>query len=130
MDPLSSLLDSINQAASSRSPSDEDVLAHASTIIAPSEQVASQRTTTADERVRLREEGPAHEANARRVLDLTDQLSALTNQHQEAQAAAAFNAERARLAEWDAEVRSDWSSRISLGPATTSPQSWPRPTRK
>jgi hypothetical protein len=56
----------------------------------------------ADERVRLREEGPAHEANARRVLDLTDQLSALTNQHQEAQAAAAFNAERARLAEWDA----------------------------
>ncbi len=53
----------------------------------------------ADERVRLREEGPAHEANARRVLDLTDQLSALTNQHQEAQAAAAFNAERARLAE-------------------------------
>ncbi len=56
----------------------------------------------ADERVRLREEGPVHEANARRLLDLTDQLSALTNQHQEAQAAAAFNAERARLAEWDA----------------------------
>ncbi len=56
----------------------------------------------ADERVRLREEGPAHEAIARRVLDLTDQLSTLTNQHQEAQAAAAFNAERARLAEWDA----------------------------
>jgi hypothetical protein len=47
MDPLSSLLDSIDQAASSRSPSDEDVLAHASTIITPSEQVASQRTTTA-----------------------------------------------------------------------------------
>ena len=47
MDPLSSLLDSINQAASSRSPSDEDVLAHASTTIAPSEQVAPQRTTTA-----------------------------------------------------------------------------------
>jgi hypothetical protein len=40
---------------------------------------------------------------AKRVLlDLTDQLSALTNQHQEAQAAAAFQAERARLAEWDA----------------------------
>jgi hypothetical protein len=35
----------------------------------------------------------------RRVLDLTDQLSALTNQHQEAQASAAFNAKRA---EWDA----------------------------
>ena len=47
MDPLSSLLDSINQAASSRSPSSEDVLAHASTTIAPPEQVASQRTTTA-----------------------------------------------------------------------------------
>ena len=28
------------------------------------------------------------------------------------------------------EVRSDWSSRISLGPATTSPQPWPRPTPK
>jgi len=47
MDPISSLLDSINQAASSRSPSAQDVLAHASTIIAPYEQVASQRTTTA-----------------------------------------------------------------------------------
>ena len=47
MDPTSSLLDSINQAASSRSPSAQDVLAHASTIIAPSEQVASQRTTSA-----------------------------------------------------------------------------------
>jgi hypothetical protein len=70
----------------------------------------------ADERVRLREEGPAHEAIARRVLDLTDQLSAMSNQHQEAQAAAAFNAERTRLAEWDA--------------ATTSAQPWPRPTRK
>ncbi len=44
MNPLSSLLDSINQAASSRSPSSEDVLAHASTTIAPPEQVASQRT--------------------------------------------------------------------------------------
>ena len=47
MDPTSSLLDSINQAASSRSPSAQDVLAHASTIIAPSEQVASQRATSA-----------------------------------------------------------------------------------
>ena len=47
MDPLSSLLDSINQAASSRSPSAQDVLAHASTTIAPSEQVASQRATSA-----------------------------------------------------------------------------------
>ena len=47
MDPLSSLLDSINQAASSRSPSAQDVLAHASTIIAPSEQAAPQRATSA-----------------------------------------------------------------------------------
>ena len=47
MDQLSSLLDSIDQAASSRSPSAQDVLAHASTIIAPSEQVASQRATSA-----------------------------------------------------------------------------------
>ena len=50
------------------------------------------------ERTRTRECG-----FAKRVLDLTDQLSALTNQHREAQAAAAFNAERARLAEWDAD---------------------------
>ena len=47
MDPLSSLLDSINQAASLRSPSAQDVLAHASTINAPSELVALQRTTSA-----------------------------------------------------------------------------------
>jgi hypothetical protein len=47
MDPTSSLLNSINQAASSRSPSAQDVLAHASTINAPSELVASQRTTSA-----------------------------------------------------------------------------------
>ena len=46
MDPTSSLLDSINQAASSRSPSAQDVLAHASTINAPSELVASHRTTS------------------------------------------------------------------------------------
>ena len=57
----------------------------------------------ADERVRLHEEGPAQEAIARRVVELTDQLTALTNQHREAQAAAAFQAERARLAEWDAD---------------------------
>jgi len=47
MDPTSSLIDSINQAASSRSPSAQDVLAHASTAIASSEQVAPQRTTSA-----------------------------------------------------------------------------------
>jgi len=33
-----------------------------------------------DERVRLREEGPAIAANAQRVLDLTDQLAAMSNQ--------------------------------------------------
>ena len=38
------MLDSLNQAASTRSPSAQDVLAHASTTIAPPEQVASQRT--------------------------------------------------------------------------------------
>jgi hypothetical protein len=47
MDPTSYLLDSINQAASSRSPSAQYVLAHASTIIAPLEPVASQSTTSA-----------------------------------------------------------------------------------
>ena len=50
----------------------------------------------------LREEGPSIEANAQRVVLLTDQLAALSNHHQEAQAAATFNTERARLAEWDA----------------------------
>ena len=37
----------------------------------------------AKERVRLREEGPSIEANAQRVVLLTDQLAALSNQHQE-----------------------------------------------
>ena len=32
----------------------------------------------------------------------SNQLAAMSNQHQEAQAVAALNAERARLAEWDA----------------------------
>ena len=44
MDPLTSLLESLDQAASTRSPSTQDVLAHAN---APSEQVAPQRTTNA-----------------------------------------------------------------------------------
>ena len=56
----------------------------------------------ADERVRLLEEGPAIEATAQRIVLLTDQLAAMSNQHQEAQAVAALNADRARLAEWDA----------------------------
>ena len=56
MDPLTSLLDSLDQAASTRSPSAQDVLAHANApaeqvapkrTTAPSEQVAPQRTTTA-----------------------------------------------------------------------------------
>ncbi len=74
----------------------------------------------ADERVRLREEGPAHEAIARRVLDLTDQLSASK--------LSAPGLPSGMPA--SSEVRLDWSSRISLGPATTSPQPRPRPTRK
>jgi len=56
----------------------------------------------ADERVWLREEVLAIDANAQTVVLLTDQLAAMTNQHQEAQAAAAFNVECARLVEWDA----------------------------
>ena len=57
MDPLTSLLESLDQAASTRSPSAQDVLAHANalskqvapqrTTTAPSEQVAPQRTTNA-----------------------------------------------------------------------------------
>ena len=48
-----------------------------------------------DEKVRLREEVLAIDANAQTVVLLTDQLASMSNQHQEAQAA-----ERARLAEW------------------------------
>ena len=55
-----------------------------------------------DEKVRLREEVPAIDVNAQTVVLLTDQLAAMSNQHQEAQAAAAFNAELARFAEWEA----------------------------
>jgi hypothetical protein len=58
-----------------------------------------------DERVRLQEEIPASDARDKTIT----LLAAMSTQHQEAQAAAAFNAERA--------VRLDWSSRISLGPA-------------
>ena len=47
MDPSSSLLDSLNQAASTRIPSAQDGLAHASTTVAPPEQVAPQRTIIA-----------------------------------------------------------------------------------
>ena len=46
MDPLTSLLDSLDQAASTRSPSAQDVLAHAN---APAEQAAPQRTTAPSE---------------------------------------------------------------------------------
>ena len=52
----------------------------------------------ADERVQLRDEIPAIDASDKTVA----LLAALSTQHQEAQAAADFNAERARLAEWDA----------------------------
>ena len=48
MDPLTSLLESLDQAASTRSPSAQDVLAHAN---APAEQAAPQRTTAPSEQV-------------------------------------------------------------------------------
>ena len=44
MDPLTSFLESLDEAASTRSPSAQDVFAYTN---APSEQVAPQRTTTA-----------------------------------------------------------------------------------
>ena len=50
-----------------------------------------------NEKVRLREEVAAIDANAQTVVLLTDQLASMSNQHQEAQAV-----ERARLAEWGA----------------------------
>ena len=48
MDPLTSLLESLDQAASTWSPSAQDVLAHAN---APAEQVTPQRTTAPSEQV-------------------------------------------------------------------------------
>jgi hypothetical protein len=50
----------------------------------------------------LRGQAPAADASAQPVAILTDQLAAMPSKHQEAQAVAVFNAERARLAEWDA----------------------------
>ena len=52
----------------------------------------------ADERVRLRREIPAIDASDKTVA----LLAAMSARREEAQAAATFNAERARLAEWDA----------------------------
>jgi hypothetical protein len=47
MDPSSSLLDSLNQAASTRNPSAKDVLALQRATTAPSELVNPERTTYA-----------------------------------------------------------------------------------
>jgi hypothetical protein len=55
-----------------------------------------------EEKVRLRGAAPATDTSAPPVALLTDQLAAMSFKHQEALAAAAFNAEQARLAEWDA----------------------------
>ena len=70
----------------------------------------------ADERVRLREEIPAIDASDKKSRLLP--LSMLS----------APGLQSGLLA--SSEVRLDWSSRISLGHATTSPQPWPRPTHK
>ena len=70
----------------------------------------------ADERVRLRGEIPAIDASEKKSRLLP--LSMLSAPGLPSGTPASF------------EVRSDWSSRISLGPATTSPQPWPRSTRK
>ena len=55
-----------------------------------------------EDKVRMRGEVPVSESDTQTVALLTNQLAAMSSQHQEAQAAAAVNAERARLAEWDA----------------------------
>ena len=52
----------------------------------------------AGEKVRLQEEIPAIDASDKTLV----LLAVMSDQHQETQAAAAFNAERTRLAEWDA----------------------------
>jgi Skp family chaperone for outer membrane proteins len=55
-----------------------------------------------EEKVQMRGAVSASGADDQQVALLTDQLAATSTKHQEAEAAAAFNAERARLAEWDA----------------------------
>jgi hypothetical protein len=83
-----------------------------------------------EEKVRLRGAAPAVDASPQQVALLTDQLADMSTKYQEALTAAASDAERTRLAEWDTGLpRSDWPSRISLGSATISPP-WLRPTRK
>jgi len=44
-----------------------------------------------------------YEDRSQLVALLTDQLAAMSSKHQEAKATATFNAERARLVEWDAD---------------------------
>ena len=55
-----------------------------------------------EEKIRLRDQGPDIEASAKSAALLTDHLAAMSTNHQQAQAAATFNEERARLAKWDA----------------------------
>ena len=55
-----------------------------------------------EEKIRLRDPGPDIEASAKSAALLTDQLAAMSTKHQQAQAAATFNEERARLVEWNA----------------------------
>jgi hypothetical protein len=67
-----------------------------------------------EKKVYLRGQAPAADASAKQVAILTDQLATMPSKHQEAQTAAAFNAERAKLAEWDG-----GQLRGQIGPATT-----------
>ena len=55
-----------------------------------------------EEKIRLRDQGPDIEASAQSAALLTGQLAAVSTKHQQAQAAATFNEERARTTEWDA----------------------------
>jgi hypothetical protein len=118
MDPTSSLLDSIEQAASSGSPSAQELHEALMTIIG----------FEVEEKVRLRGSVTAVDAQRPAVAILTDQLAAMSTRLLPLSTLSTPGLLSGMPA--SSEVNSDWPSRISLGPAMTSPQPWPRPTRK
>ena len=75
-----------------------------------------------EEKIRLRDQGPDIEASAQSTALLTDQLAAMSTKHQQAQAAATFNEERARNGmPTSFTANLGWPSRISFGPAMLTP---------
>jgi len=81
-----------------------------------------------EEKVRLRGSVTRVDAQRPAVAILTDQLAAMSTRLLPLSTLSTPGLLSGMPA--SSEVNSDWPSRISLGPAMTSPQPWPRPTRK